>query len=156
VGEIFSKLNPYSANEDSTNLLCSAGAMNITDGMVNVAPGIVLRTDKMDIASGGSINLHNEKLDLVFNTQSRKGLGISASKAITPFFKVGGTLANPLPALDMKGAAVSGGAAIATSGVSILAEGLWDRWIATSVNPCESLFNKASKRDKEIYQSIMN
>jgi uncharacterized protein involved in outer membrane biogenesis len=156
VGEIFSTLNPYSVSEDRTRVHCSAGAMNITDGLVNVAPGIVLRTDKMDITAGGTINLHDEKLSLVFNTQSRKGMGISASKAITPYFKVGGTLANPLPALDVRGAAVSGGAAIATAGMSILAEGLWDRWIATAVNPCESLFNKASKQDKEIYQSLLN
>ena len=109
-----------------------------------------------DIASGGTINLHNEKLDFVFSTQSRKGIGISASKAITPYFKVGGTLANPLLVLDMKGAAVSGSVAIATAGMSILAEGLWDRWIGTAVNPCESLFSEVSKKDKKIYQSLLN
>ena len=129
--------------------------MRIIDGKMHIAPGLVIRTDKMDIASGGVLNLHDERLDLVFNTQSRKGIGISASKAITPYFKIGGTLANPLPAVDVKGAAISGGAAVATAGISILAEGLWDRWIGTAKNPCENLLTKASKKDKKIYEHLL-
>ena len=80
----------------------------------------MLRTKKMDIASGGSINLDNEKMDLGFSTRSRKGIGISAGKAITPYFKIGGTVANPRLAMDSVGVALSGGAAVATAGLSIL------------------------------------
>jgi len=109
----------------------------------------------MDVASGGSINLRNEKLDLGFSTRSRKGIGISAGKAITPYFKIGGTLANPRLALDPKGVALSGGAAVATAGLSILAEGLWDRWIATSKNPCEGLVSKLRKQENSAYSDLL-
>lgn len=148
------RLNPFAKTDPYTQVDCHALAMSIRDGKVELAPGLVIRTDKMDIASGGTINLHREKLDLVFNTRSRKGLGISASKAITPYFKIGGTLANPRLALDVKGVAVSGGAAVATAGLSILAEGLWDRWVATAKNPCENLINSLSKKDRAMYSLL--
>ena len=153
--EMFDRLNPFSATDPYTKVICHAGAMSIKRGKATLAPGLVLRTGKMDIASGGSIDMHRERLDLAFNTQSRKGIGVSAGKAITPYFKIGGTLANPRLALDAKGVAISGGAAVATAGLSILAEGLWDRWVATAQNPCEGLINKISKEDKTVYSLLL-
>lgn len=64
-------------------------------------------------------------------------------------------MANPSLALDPKGVALSGGAAVATAGLSILAEGLWDRWIATAKNPCEGLITKISKEDKKAYRTLL-
>jgi len=153
--EITSRLNPYSESDKRTRLVCHAGALTIKDGKVLLAPGMVLRGDKMDIALGGTLNLHNEKLNLAFSTRSRKGIGISASKAITPYFKIGGTLANPRLVLDVKGATVSGGAAVATGGLSIIADGLWDRWVRTAGNPCARLITQASKQNDKTYESLL-
>jgi uncharacterized protein involved in outer membrane biogenesis len=153
--EISNKLNPFRQTESYTQVVCHAGAMTIKDGKAAMAPGFVLRTDKMDISSTGTIDLHNEQLDLAFNTRSRGGTGVSAGKAVTPYLKIGGTLADPGLALDAKGAAVSSGAAVATGGLSILAEGLWDRWVATSRNPCESLISEISKEGSESYKSLL-
>lgn len=155
VSEVLSLLNPYATSDKQTKLLCSAGAVRILNGDMLFAPGLVIRTDKMDIASGGTLNLHNEKIDLAFKTQSRKGIGISASKAITPYLKIGGSLASPFPVLDVKGAAISGSAAVATAGMSILAESLWDRWIGTTKNPCDDLLSKVSKKDKKIFDDLL-
>jgi hypothetical protein len=155
VDEVLSRLNPFSQTEPVTQVVCHAGAMSIKNGTADIVPGLVLRTDKLDMAFGGAIDLHKEKLNLVFNTRSRKGIGISASKAITPYFKLGGTLAYPRVALDVKGAAVSAGAAVATAGLSILAEGLWDRWVATAKNPCEGLISQLSKDKSETYRSLL-
>ncbi|MEH6571458.1 MAG: hypothetical protein V7709_20410, partial [Halioglobus sp.] len=154
--EIYSRLNPFQETETHTRIVCHAGALTIVEGKVAVVPGLVVRTDKMDLISSGEINLHNEKLSLGFNTRSRKGLGFSASKAVTPYFKIGGTLANPRLALDVKGAAVSGSVAVATAGFSILAEGLWDRWVVTSKNPCDQLIKQISKKGKTVYTSLLN
>jgi hypothetical protein len=156
VSEILSLLNPYATTDKQTMVLCSAGAISIVNGAMRLAPGLVIRTDKMDITSGGALNLHNEKIDLAFKTQSRKGIGISASKAITPYLKIGGSLASPFPVLDVKGAAVSGSAAVATAGMSILAESLWDRWIGTTKNPCDNLLGKVSKKDKKLFHELLS
>ncbi len=153
--EILSRVNPFSEKDAYTRVICHAGAFNIKDGKVSVNPGFVLRSDKMDTASGGTVNLHNEKLDLTFNTRSRKGIGISAGKAITPYFKIGGTMANTRMTLDPKGVAVSGGVAVATAGLSILAEGLWDRWVATAKNPCNGLILRISEEKNSVYQPLL-
>ncbi|MEH6591384.1 MAG: hypothetical protein V7746_14080 [Halioglobus sp.] len=153
--EIFNRLNPFSDTDPYTSIRCHAGAATIANGTMKLNPGLVIRTGKMDIASGGSLNLNNEKLNLDFNTKSRKGIGISASKAITPYFKIAGTLAYPSLALNVEGAAVSGGVAVATGGLSILAEGMWDRWVATARNPCESVINRVIKDKKGDYQELL-
>jgi uncharacterized protein involved in outer membrane biogenesis len=153
--EVFSRLNPWAKSEPYTQVVCGAGAMTIEDGVVHVMPGVVARTDKLDIASAGTLDLHDERLDLNFSTRSRKGIGISAAKAVTPYLKIGGTLANPRLSLDSKGAAVSGSAAVATAGLSIIAGGLWDRWIATASNPCERLFTRASEDSREEFRALL-
>lgn len=145
IGEIFVVLNPAAEKEKYTELVCHAGALKIDSGKVTAAPGVVVRTDKVDIFSRGKIDLHDESLNLVFNTQSRKGVGLSLSKAITPFMKLEGNLAHPQLGVNVKSAAVTGWAAVATGGLSLVAEGVWDRWIAGSANPCEKLFEKVNE-----------
>lgn len=153
--QVFSRLNPFKETDRYTKIICHAGAFSIVDGKASIAPGVVVRSKKLDFALGGTVNLHKEKIDLVFSTQSRKGIGISASKAITPYFKLGGTLAHPQIVLDAKGVALSGGAAVATAGLSILAEGLWDRWIATANNPCKRLVKQVLEHDKQIFRDLL-
>lgn len=153
--EILGKINPLSTNEPYTQLACHAGAMFIKNGELLVSPGAVVRTEKVDFAFDGKIDLHNEKVNMNFSTHSRTGLGVSASKAVIPYFKIGGTLAHPRLALNKKGALVSGGTAVATAGLSILAEGMWDRWVATSKNPCESLIARYRAQDESGYQLLL-
>jgi hypothetical protein len=155
VDQVFSQLNPLQETDRYTRVVCHAGAFSIVDGKASLVPGMVMRTKKLDYALAGTIDLHTEKIDLVFNTHSRRGLGISASKAITPFFKLGGTLTYPEIVLDPTGIAVSGGVAVATLGMSILAESLWDRWVATANNPCEKLIDKQSEQDKAYFRKLL-
>ena len=49
--------------------------------------------------------------------------------------------------------AVSGTAAIATGGLSILAESLYDRWFATAKSPCSELFKQV--RREQDYQQLL-
>jgi AsmA family protein len=149
-GEVFAQIDPSGTQETHTNLECHGGILAITDGMVELSPGMVLRSDKLDIALGGWVNLDTERLNVVFNTRSRKGVGISASKAVTPYVKLGGNFAHPRIGMNVKGAVVSGGAAVVTGGLSIVAEGMWDRWVATSVNPCEALFEETGEAGNEL------
>ena len=156
LGEIITRLNPFRATDDHTQIICHAGGMTIKDGKIRVSPRLVVRSNKMDILTSGTLDLDGELLNMVFTTRARKGIGISASKAVTPYFKIGGTIANPRLVLDKKGAAVSGTATAVTGGLSIIAEGLWDRWIATARDPCKRLFTKASKKDKAAYSHLLD
>jgi hypothetical protein len=154
--EIFNRLNPFTETDPYTEMTCYAGAMSIKGGVAGISPGLVVRSSKMDIAAGGSIELASEALDLAVNTRARTGIGFNATKVVTPYFRIGGTLANPRLVVDKQGVAVSGSVAIATGGLSILAESLWDRWVATANNPCDNLFDKAVEQDSELYQTILD
>ncbi|MDH3931417.1 MAG: hypothetical protein OET16_04245 [Chromatiales bacterium] len=79
------------------------------------------------IVGGGDIDLNTEKLNIEFNTKPRKGVGVSADMFITPFIKLGGTLASPKIGLSKKGVLLSGGAAVLTGGLSFLFQGAADR-----------------------------
>ncbi|TDG15454.1 hypothetical protein E2F43_04275 [Seongchinamella unica] len=149
IGEIFASINPMSQQEPYTQVECHSGIIVFEDGLATLDPGMVMRTDKVDIALGGTVDLDTEGLDLVFNTRSRTGVGISASKALTPYLKLEGNFSYPRLGVNAKGVVISGGAAFATGGLSILAEGMWDRWIATSANPCEALFDESKKAESE-------
>jgi hypothetical protein len=74
----------------------------------------------------------------------RKGIGISASSLANPFVGLRGTLSRPELSLDPAGALVGGGAAVATMGLSIVAESLYKRWFK-SRNPCETMTQEAFK-----------
>jgi hypothetical protein len=60
-----------------------------------------------------------------------------------PFVEIGGTLASPRVGFSAKGAA-SAGAAAATGGLSVLAQGLWDR-IVGSTDQCKDTLAEATK-----------
>ena len=154
LGEIIDRLNPSTEKSTQSEIECTAGAIHIRDGVVEVTPGLILRNPKLDFVTAGSINLNNETIDLAFSTRSRKGIGISAGRTLTSYVKLGGTLANPRLALNPKGAVVSSGAAIATAGWSILAESMWDRWVLTAGDACKRLLKKAREDKRRNYSEL--
>jgi len=133
--QIVTAVNPFAKEDPYTEIVCQVLLADIGDGTVVFEPGIVMQTDKMNIMSTGTINLETEKIDLNFKTASRGKIGISAGEFINPYIKVAGTLAEPRLTLDPKGTLVSGGAAVVTMGLSILAKTAWDRAFRAK-DPC--------------------
>jgi uncharacterized protein involved in outer membrane biogenesis len=144
--ELLNVLNPLAEKTPYTQIDCSAAAADIVDGQVTVGP-VVFNTQQLTFFSQGSIDLRTERLDLSFNTKPRQGLGLSTSVLINPFIKVGGRLAEPAIELDPKSAAVSGGTAVATAGLSLLARSISDRFLS-SKDPCGDARKEIEKRDK--------
>jgi hypothetical protein len=146
--EVFTAVNPFAKEDPYTEVVCIAILLDATNGKLAVDPGIVVQTNKMNIVSTGLIDLVTEKIDLNFRTASRGRIGISAGQFINPYIKVAGTLANPKLTLDPQGTLVSGGAAVATLGLSILAKTAWDR-VFRSKDPCGTAIAEADKRQKD-------
>jgi hypothetical protein len=144
--ELFSLLNPFAEKSPYTRLECSVAAADIVNGLVTVSP-LLLNSEEITIFSQGTIDLRTEKIDLSFNTRPRTGLGLSTSVLINPFIKVGGRLAEPAIELDPKSAVVSGSAAVATVGLSLLAKSLSDRFLS-SKDPCGDARKEIEKRDE--------
>jgi hypothetical protein len=124
-----SLLNPLSHSSDTTHIECAVANFPLVSGRMQNPTGIGITTAQLRILGGGSINLDSEQLDIGVDPKPRAGLGLNMA-GIADFIRIGGTLAAPTPVTDARGAATAGvkvGAAIATGGLSLLAEGLLDR-----------------------------
>jgi len=147
VTNLFRTLNPSASPKNYTQLICSVIAAEVVSGQVEVNP-IIMQTKEVTTVSSGTIDLGTERIDLTFNSKARKGLGLNAGALINPFVKVGGTLAYPAMELAPAKAAISGGAAVATGGLSVLAKSLTDRFLS-SRDPCGDARKKLAQQDKE-------
>ena len=137
LNEILETINPFSTTDTETTISCIVLPVEINNGKLGVNPEALVRTDRLRIVSDASINLKTERIEMSFRTTPRRGITISAGELLNPFVMVVGTLAAPRLAVDATGTLISGGAAVATGGLSILARATWDR-LVRSRTPCET------------------
>ncbi len=134
--DLFSMLNP-SGTREGTLIECGVINFKIKDGIATADKGIAVASNKMNVIGSGTIDLKTEKLDIGITPQAREGAGISVGQ-LAELVRVQGTLANPKPGVDTMAALKAGagvGAALATGGLSILAQGLYDKSPADE-DPC--------------------
>ena len=135
--DLFSMLNPTAATREGTLIECGVINFKIKDGIATADKGIAVAANTMNVIGSGTINLKTEELDIGITPQAREGAGISIGQ-LAELVRIKGTLANPKPGVDAMAALKAGagaGAAIATGGLSILAQGLYDRSTADE-DPC--------------------
>jgi len=140
----FASLNPLAEKEEYTELSCGALRFILKDGMATAEKGIAIQTPKMNVVGSGTINLKTEEIDFAVKPEARQGLGINLA-SVAGMVRATGTLAEPTVGLDKLGAAtgaLSVGTAIATGGLSLLAEGLIGRATADE-NACQTALGKA-------------
>jgi uncharacterized protein involved in outer membrane biogenesis len=145
LGQLASKLNPFSAKDPYTKVDCTVTRVDIVDGKVSVDP-VLMQSEKVTVTADGKVDLHTEELVFDFNTRPRKGIGVSPGMFTNPFLKLDGTLVSPRLGVGAKGAA-SGGVAAATAGASVVVKGLVDR-IAGEADLCQSTLEKATHPPK--------
>ncbi len=136
---IFDKINPFSSTPPYAKLTCGVMNFQIKNGLMQSNKGIAFETARMNILSGGTINLRNEKISLSIGTQPREGLGVSLSSMLN-VVRIDGTLTKPSLTVDvvksgMLAARLAG--AVITGGLSLLGESLYDR-LAADQTPCKT------------------
>lgn len=141
LAELAGKLNPFAAKDAFSVLDCTVIRSDIVDGEATIKP-FLFQTRKVAVVADGRIDLRTEALALGFSTRPREGVGISAGMFTNPFVGLGGTLASPSVNVGAK-AAVSGAVAVATGGMSVLAQGLLDRLRGTQ-DQCPSALTEAA------------
>ncbi|MCP4707324.1 MAG: AsmA-like C-terminal region-containing protein, partial [Planctomycetes bacterium] len=122
--DLLSSLNPFSKNEETTELLCAIILFDIDDGIAEAHRKIAGKMTEVTYFGGGEINLKTEKINLGVNPRPRKGLGISLG-GIAKLVYIGGTLARPTIKLDPKAMAITLGkysAAVASGGLTWAAD----------------------------------
>jgi hypothetical protein len=137
LGEILGTINPFYRESKEDRLECIVVPLSVTDGQVSSPANVFARTDKLNIVVRPELNFATEAIDITFRTMPRKGLTISAAEVLNPYVKVVGTLASPELAVDEQGVLLSGGAAFATGGLTILARAAWNR-LTRSSDPCRA------------------
>ena len=136
-------INPFARQEEHTRLVCAAAHFNITDGVLTSSDQIIIKTKKMIIRGGGDIDLGKETLGVDLVPSPRSGLGVGVAD-FARVVRLGGTLSHPHSVADPAGIMKSGasvGAAIATSGVSLLAQGLFNR-LRNAHTDCGKFFER--------------
>jgi uncharacterized protein involved in outer membrane biogenesis len=139
MGELAGKLNPFAAKDPYTKLDCVVSRVDLVGGQATVSP-VLMQSEKVTVVAQGKVDLHTEALALEFNTRPRKGIGISPGMFTNPFIEVAGTLASPRIAVSATGTA----AAAATGGMTVLAQGLWDR-LRGEQDLCKPTLDAAAK-----------
>lgn len=133
--EILGVLNPFRKGSAYTNLECIILPLEFANGVVTSTPSSLVSTDKIRLVTSSVVKLSNESLDIGVRSTPKRGIVISAGEIVNPYIHILGTLAAPRLAVDEKGVLLSGGAAVATGGLSILARATWDR-LSRSKDPC--------------------
>lgn len=140
-------LNPTRTDE-VTDLRCAALRFIAKDGIAIARKGIAVETEKTDVVGAGTIDLRTERLDIGITPRARKGVGLSLGGTLAGVTRIRGTLAQPAIGIDELGtarAAASVGAAMATGGLSLLGEMLFDKATADS-SPCQTALGRPAKR----------
>ena len=128
LSQVFSSVNPFAKSSPQTKLDCAIFEIDIVDGVAHTRVA-ALQTERVAVASVGDVNLATEALDISFRTAAREGVGVTVAGTINPYIRLGGTLANPAVEFDKKRGLISGTFAVLTGGLSILAKGVWDRYL---------------------------
>ena len=156
--EIVGTINPFSKTETHTSYDCIIVPVEFNSGVVTGNPRVLIATDKMQMVVDPEIDLKSESLEVNIRTIPKKGISFSAGEIINPYIKVVGTLAAPRLAVDETGVLLSGGAAIATGGLSVLARAAWTR-LSRAKDPCAETANESieelGNRFPELYVSVM-
>lgn len=117
VSQLLSVLKIDTQKAENVDLKCAVVRADFTDGKINFPKGIAVNSDKVDLVSNGTVNLHNDKLNLSVNAYRSGVVDVSIVQTLLNLVKVGGTMQSPKITIDQTGAlktiagvAVSGGA----------------------------------------------
>ncbi|MBI4839486.1 MAG: AsmA family protein [candidate division NC10 bacterium] len=141
--QIAERLSPTGKADLYTELKCGVMRFGAKDGVAISDRTIAFETSKMTLVSSGTANLKTEAIDFSLRPDTRQMLGIGAGELVK-LLRVRGTLAEPMIGVDELGVgrtALSIGAAVATGGLSFLAEALAKRVMADP-RPCETALGR--------------
>ena len=154
LSQVFTAINPLAKEEKYTQLNCAFFEFDIVDGITKER-AVGFQTDKLAVASVGTVNLATEAIDLSFRVKQREGIGISLAGVVNPYVKVGGTLASPALELDTKRGLLSGGLAVVTGGLSVLAQSVWDRYLSRD-DYCEAVIEALDSGEIPVWEGDGN
>jgi uncharacterized protein involved in outer membrane biogenesis len=163
VTAVLSTVAMQSDEEETTHVRCGVVRVPVKNGRVDIDRTIAMETTRAAMSASGSIDLRDEGLDLGVKLVGRRGPSLSAG-SFSGLVRVRGTMAEPrivADAVGVAGAAATVAGAVATSGLSLIAQGLISQ-IAADRSTCRTAlevdngadakkvaFSKAGRDDDE-------
>ncbi|MCP4807616.1 MAG: AsmA-like C-terminal region-containing protein [Proteobacteria bacterium] len=139
-GDLLDHLVKLVYPQDATtgrDLHCAVLAVDFADGQATTDRGIALQTRQANLVGSAEIGLADESIDVAVHPYSRGGLGLSMGM-VAKLMRFEGTLAEPHVVFDQEvvgKAAASAVAAVATSGITLVAQGMFQR-MQQDPDPC--------------------
>ena len=118
-------------------LHCAVLAVDFADGRATTDRGIALQTREANLVGSAEVELADESIDVAVHPYSRGGLGLSVGM-VAKLMRFEGTLSQPHVVFDQEvvgKAAASAVAAVATSGLTLVAQGMFQR-MKQDPDPC--------------------
>ena len=131
---VFSALLP-GFEQQTPQLECGVTVAEFNKGKGRTPFGYAMRTNQANLLGRIRMNLKDETMQLNFESRSREGVGLSVGNVISNSIEVRGSLTNPQVVPRATSLLWRGWAAIMTGGLSIVAEGVLKRAMA-SEDPC--------------------
>lgn len=128
-----------SPEDETTHVRCGVVRVPVRKGVVTVDRTIAMETSRAAMSASGSIDFRDEGLDLGVNLVGRKGPSLGAG-SLSGLVRVRGTMSEPEVGADaagIAGAAATVAGAVATGGLSLLAQGLISQ-IAADRSTCRT------------------
>jgi hypothetical protein len=136
-------VNPFHRSEKKTHLSCMVVRLPTRDGIVIVDHTIAAETNRLNVVAAGQIDLGKETINLGFKTRAKEGIGIGAVN-LAELVKLSGTLSSPKVGVDTIASAkkaLSAGGALATAGLSLVAEAFLKKTTADP-HPCRTALSR--------------
>jgi uncharacterized protein involved in outer membrane biogenesis len=137
-------------DSDEVHLVCAAAKLPFHAGRATAEPIAGARSDASQILTLGFVDLRQQTLDLRGRVKARSGIHLGVS-TLAGEVKIVGKIKQPEAGLDPAGTPgilARLGAAIFTSGASLLAESIWDA-AGPASDPCQIVFSsKAAQSGK--------
>jgi uncharacterized protein involved in outer membrane biogenesis len=137
-------VQPQRRNPDTAHIRCMSVVATAREGKLRTAPVLAVQLDEASVISHGTIDLDSEKIEFYLKTQPDDPLDINLGEIINPYIRIGGTLTQPMLAVDPQGALFSSTAAVLTGGLSLVAKGTWERLVREK-DPCAAALVAAER-----------
>ena len=132
--QVFNTLIPGSTQK-APQLECGITVAEFENGQGVTPYGYAIRTNQANLLGHFELDLAKEKMELNFESRSREGVGLSVGNVISNSVQVRGSLTDPHIVPRATSLAWRGWAAFMTAGLSVVAESVLKRAMA-SENPC--------------------
>jgi hypothetical protein len=117
---------------------CAVSMATIKDGQAITPHGYAARTNQANLIGRIAIDLQKEMVKLHFDSRSREGIGLSVGNVFSNTIQIKGPLTDPQIVPQTTGLLWRGWAAFMTAGLSVVAESVLKRALA-SENPCKAI-----------------